>query len=98
MQRLRRIALAPIGQAQPVAELGRFVLDLRQSACAHDGAVAQRDQKHRVARRLVRAGNETLGIRLAVRMRSARRVFGYAAVIGERCYRFWGLEWWGAEG
>ena len=56
------------------------------------GLVAQRDQEHGLAAGFVGAGNETLGIRLLVRMRNARRVLGDAAVVGERRYRFSVLE------
>src|SRR6185437_12189041 len=50
------------------------------------------------ARRLVRARNEALGIRHAIRMRNARRVLGNAAIVGERCDRFSVLEARGAQG
>ena len=60
--------------------------------------VAQRDQEHGLAAGFVGAGDETLGIRQPVRMRNARRVFGDAAVVGERRYRFSVLEARRAQG
>src|SRR5665811_2266760 len=98
MQRLGGIALAPKRQAEPVAELRRLILLQHHATGADDRSVAQRDQEHRLAAGLVGAGNETLGIRHFVRMRNARRVFGDAAVVGERRYRFSVLEARRAQG
>ena len=97
VQRFGRVALAPIGCAQPVAELGRIVL-AHDAAGAGDRAVMQRDHEHGVADGLVRCRNEALGIRRAIRMRNARRVLGNAAIVGERCDRFSVLEARGAQG
>src|SRR4029079_1827901 len=81
------VALAPVFDAEPIADLWRVAVDLREAASADQHAIAQGNEKYRLVVEIGR-GDEVLGVRHAVRMRNACRVLGDAAVVRQHCDRF----------
>ena len=79
--RLSGIAAAPVGHAEPVADLRAVIA--RVDAAAADQLALLRNHECGSAVPPVRGGNELLGIGDAVRMRNTRRVHRDAFVIGE---------------
>src|SRR5262245_38150964 len=63
------VALAPMWDAEPVAELGRLPLDEREAAGTHDRAVGERNQKRDLAARPVDLVDEILRVGKPVRKR-----------------------------
>src|SRR5215467_844068 len=78
------VALAPEWNAEPIADLGRFLAEAGDPASADDGAAARGNQEHDLAARRVRGGDEALRIREPIGMRNAQRVHRDPTVVGER--------------
>src|SRR5262245_2164688 len=76
-------ALAPIGHAQPVADLGGVVPVALEAAAADERAVGERDGKRDFAGARFNTAQEILGIGERVGVRHARGVLGNATVVGE---------------
>src|SRR5581483_578833 len=88
--RLGGVALAPMLDAEPVADLWRMPVDLREAAGADHRLVplpGERDEEDGLVGGSHR-GDEVLGIGEPVRMRNACRVLGDAAVVRQRGYDF----------
>src|SRR5580692_6971872 len=77
---------APIGHAEPVAELGPVFAQV--DAADADRRAVERNDKTRFALALVDSSDELLGVLDRVRMRNARGVRGDAAIVDESRNRF----------
>ena len=75
------VAVAPIRNAEPIADLGGALA--RLDAADADRLAAERDDERSFACRPVDRRNESLGILGAIGMRNARGILRDAAVVGE---------------
>ena len=90
-RRLGGVAVAPVGRAQPIAEVGRRAVELGQAAGA-DRFLIEGDQERQFAPGLVDLLDEILGVGELIGMGNARRVLGDAAVVRELGNGFGVLE------